>query len=137
MQAEKTLLHHVLRLAHAADHAVGDGKGRGTKLVELLVVHRSAETLHVAEPPARIVRLPAELALGLCVRRTPRLGHHDRCRLAAPQSSEPAWDMPRRLGIECARQGGQPLSDRRWLVVDNIVDTWLAVFDRGDGGGGG
>src|SRR5918994_3513063 len=68
VEAEEPLLHHVLRLAHAAEHPVGDGERRRAELVELLLGHRSAESLREPLPPARIAELPAELALRLLVR---------------------------------------------------------------------
>jgi len=40
VQAEQPLLHHVLRLADAAEHPVGDGERRRAQLVELLLGHR-------------------------------------------------------------------------------------------------
>ena len=133
VQAQEPLLHHVLRLAHAAEHPVGDGERRRAELVELLLGHRSAESLREALPPARIARLPAELALGLRVRGAPHLGHHDRRRLAGRQPAEPARDTPRRLGIQRARQHRQPLPHGRGLVVDDVVDARPAALDRGDG----
>ena len=53
VEAEEPLLHHVLRLAHAAEHPVGDGERRRAERVELLLGHRSAESLREALPPAR------------------------------------------------------------------------------------
>src|ERR671910_871590 len=58
----------------------------------------SAESFGDAQPPARIPQLPAELALGLGVRGTPRLGHHDRSCLTGRQAPQPAWDAPDREG---------------------------------------
>jgi hypothetical protein len=55
---------------------------------------RSAESLREALPPARIPQLPAELALGLLVRGSPRLGRHKGCRLTGQEPTEPAWDAP-------------------------------------------
>src|ERR687897_1155161 len=92
-----------------------------------------AESLREALPPARIPELPAELALGLGVRGTPRLGHHERRRLTGRQPPQPAWDTPWWLGIQRARQHRQPLPHGRGVVVDNVVDTRLAVLDRGGG----
>src|SRR4051812_20230084 len=115
----------------------GDGKRRRAKRVELLLGHRSAESLREALPPARIARLPAELALGLLVRGSLRLGRHERCRLTRQQPSEPAWYTPWWLGAQRARQHRQPLPHGRGVVVDDVVDTRLAVVDRGDGRGGG
>src|ERR687897_119654 len=92
-----------------------------------------AESLREALPPARIARLPAELALRLLVRGTPHLGHHDGRRLAGRQTPEPAWDTPWRLGTQRARQHRQPLPHRRGLVVDDVVDTPPATLDRNRG----
>src|SRR6266511_4457434 len=92
-----------------------------------------AESLREALPPARIPELPAELALGLRVRGTPRLGHHERCHLTGRQPTEPAWDAPWWLGTQRARQHRQPLPHGRGLVVDDVVDPWLAALER-DGG---
>src|SRR6266540_4346566 len=129
VEAEEPLLHHVLRLAHAAEHPVGDGERRPAQLVELLLGHRSAESLREALPPARVARLPAELALGLLVRGSAHLGHHDRRHLTARQPPQPAWNTPRWLGTQRARQHRQPLPHRRGLVVDDVVDTRLAALD--------
>ena len=49
----------------------------------------SAKPLGEAQSPARIPELQAELALGLCVRGTPHLGHHDRRRLTGHQPPQP------------------------------------------------
>src|ERR687897_965077 len=92
-----------------------------------------AESLRQALPPARIPELPAELALGLLVRGTPHVGHHDRCHLPRRQPPQPAWDAPWWLGTKRARQRRQPLPHRRRLVVDDVVDTRLAALDRGGG----
>jgi ketosteroid isomerase-like protein len=62
-----------------------------------------AESLREALPPARIPELPAELALRLLVRGTPRLGHHQRCHLTGRQPPQPAWDPPWWLGAQRAR----------------------------------
>jgi D-alanyl-D-alanine carboxypeptidase (penicillin-binding protein 5/6) len=96
-----------------------------------------AEPLGEALPPARIARLPAELALGLGVRRTLHLGHRERCRLTGGQPAEPAWDPPGWLGIQRAGQHRQPLPHRCGVVVDHVVDTRLAVLDRDRGRRGG
>src|SRR3989440_11822976 len=85
----------------------------------------SAESLREALAPARVARLPAELALGLLVRGSPRLGHHDGRRLTGRQPPEPAWDAPWPLGTQRAGQRRQPLPHRRGVVVDNVVDTRL------------
>src|SRR6266542_2482008 len=92
-----------------------------------------AESLREALPPARIPELPAELALGLGVRGTPRLGHHERRRLTGRQPPQPAWDTPRWLGTQRARQHRQPLPHGRGVVVDDVVDTRLAALDRDRG----
>src|SRR4051794_4299023 len=85
-----------------------------------------AESLRKALPPTRIARPPAELALGLLVRGTLHVGHHDRRRLTGQEPTEPAWDTPRWLGTQCARQHRQPLPHRRGLVVDDVIDARLA-----------
>src|SRR5918912_704031 len=92
-----------------------------------------AESLREAQAPARIPHPPAELALGLLVRRTPPLGHHGDRRLAGHQPPQPARDMPRRLGAQRARQHRQPLPQGRGLVVDDVVDARPAVLDGGRG----
>src|SRR5919106_805944 len=93
----------------------------------------SAEPFGDAQPPARIPELPAELALGLGVRGTPHLGHHERCHLTGCQPPQPPRDTPWWLGTQRARQDRQPLPHRRGLVIDDVVDTRLAALDR-DGG---
>src|SRR6478735_8678487 len=95
-------------------------RGRGSEpagLAELLVGHRSAESVREALPPARIPQLPRELALGLRVRGTPHVGHHDRWRLTGQEPTEPAWDPPWWLGIQGARQYRQPLTHGCGVVV--------------------
>src|SRR3954471_11029408 len=89
-----------------------------------------AESLREALSPARIARLPAELALGLLVRGSLHLGHHDRRRLTGKEPPEPAWDTPRRLGTQRARQRRQPLPHGRGVVVYDVVDTRAAALDR-------
>src|SRR5918912_2972723 len=93
----------------------------------------SPQPLREALPPARITRLPAELALCLLVGGTPRLGHHECCRLTGSQPPQPPWDTPRRLGTQRARQCGQPLPHRRGLVVDDVVDPRLTALDGNRG----
>src|SRR5919198_3859891 len=88
-----------------------------------------AESLREALPPARIPELPAELALGLLVRGSPRLGHHQRCHLTGRQPPQPAWNAPWWLGTQRARQHRQPLPHRCGLVVDDVVDARLAALD--------
>src|SRR3954467_10662161 len=82
-----------------------------------------AESLREALPPARIAWLPAELALGLGVRGTLHLGHHDRRHLTARQPPQPAWDTPWRLGAQRAGEHRQPLPHGRGIVVDDVVDA--------------
>src|SRR5215207_8917249 len=96
-----------------------------------------AEPVREALAPARIRRRPAELALGLLVRGTPNVGHHERRRLTGRQLRQPAWDTPWWLGAQRARQHRQPLSHGRGVVVDDVVDTRLAALDRGGGRGRG
>jgi hypothetical protein len=67
------------RRSKAAATPVGD-------VAAVRVGHRSPESLREPLPPARIARLPAELALGLRVRGAPRLGHHERRHLTGRQS---------------------------------------------------
>src|SRR6188472_4686672 len=50
--------------------------------------------------PGHEPRRPAELPLGLHVRRTPRLRRHHGHDLAREQPREPGGDVPRRLGAE-------------------------------------
>ena len=90
------------------------------QLVELLRGQRSAESLREALAPARIARLPAELALGLRVRSPPHVGHHGRRDLTGGQPTQPARDMPWRLGAQRAREHRQPLPHRRGLVVATL-----------------
>src|SRR5215216_6586219 len=90
----------------------------------------SAESLREALSPARIARLPTELALRLLVRGSLCLGHHGGRRLTGHESTEPAWDTPWWLGIQRARQHRQPLAHGRGVVVDDVVDTWPAALDR-------
>src|SRR5919107_251175 len=92
-----------------------------------------AEPLREALPPARIPELPAELPLGLLVRGTPNVGHHDRCHLPRRKPPEPAWDTPRWLGTKRARHHRQPLPHGRGLVVNDVVDTRPAALDRNRG----
>src|ERR671915_1093066 len=92
-----------------------------------------AESLREALPPARVARLPAELALGLLVRGSLHLGHHERCRLTGRQPRQPARDTPWWLGIQRARQHRQPLPYGRGVVVDDVVDTRLAALNRNRG----
>src|SRR3954463_7344062 len=89
----------------------------------------SPESLCEPLTPARIPGLPAELALGLLVRGTSRLGHHARCHLTGQEATEPAWDAPWWLGAQRARQHRQPLPHGRGLVVDDVVDAGLAALD--------
>ena len=58
---------------------------------------------------------------------------------ASPATRRPSQrgHVPRRLGAERRRDRGQPLRDRRRLVVDDVVDPAAAVLDRGHGGVGG
>ena len=61
---EGPLLHHILRVAHAAEHPIGDGERRRAQLVELLLGHRfsrvpstilrDAQLMRVAQPSGRI-----------------------------------------------------------------------------------
>src|SRR4051812_7183173 len=96
-----------------------------------------AQSLREALAPARIPELPAELALGLLVRRSLRLGHHGGRRLPGRQPSEPPWYTPWWLGTQRARQHRQPLPRGRGVVVDDVVDARPAVVDRGHGRGRG
>src|SRR5947209_14212928 len=95
------------------------------------VVTGSPEPLFEALPPARIPKLPAELTLGLGVRGSPRLGHHERRRLPCRQASQPARNAPWWLRIQGVRQYRQPVAHRRRLVVDDVVDARPAVIDCG------
>lgn len=90
----------------------------------------SAEPLREALSPAAEVRLPAKLALGLCVRKSPHFGHHHGCHFAGCEPSQPAWDAPGGLGAEGAGKDGQPFPYRRGLVVDDVVYARVAVIDR-------
>ena len=107
VEAEERLLDHVLGLGDAAEHPVGDRERRRAQLLEQLVVRVGhAASPREALPPARVPRLPAELALGLRVRRAAHLGHHDRRGLAGEQPAEPARHVARRL----ARRRREPAS---------------------------
>jgi hypothetical protein len=83
-------------------------------------------------PPALVVRLPPELALGLGVRGAADLRHHRDADVAAGKFAEPDRHVPGRLGANRPRQFRQPGRDRRRLVVDDVVDTRLAALDRRD-----
>ena len=99
MEAQERLLHDVLGLAHAAEHPVGDRERPRPQLLEQLA-RCTPSPSPSAKPcaPGRIPRLPAQLALGLRVRRAAHLGHHDGRGLAGQQPAEPARHAPRRLG---------------------------------------
>src|SRR4051812_43401141 len=87
--------------------------------------------------PRGVLRRPAELALGLLVRGAADLGHHRHAGLAAGDPAQPGRDVAGRLGAGRLGQRGQPLADGRGLVVDDVVDAWLAALDgeRGRLGG--
>ena len=84
-------------------------------------------------PPARVSGLPAELAPGLGVRRTPQLGHHRHSDLPGQQPSHETRHVHGLLRPQRTRQLGQPLGDLRRLVVDDVVDPAPTVVDGRDG----
>src|SRR5215211_8401102 len=95
------------------------------------------EPLAEAQPPARIAKLPAELALRLCVRRSAHLRHHDLVPLARDQPAEPAGDSARLLYSDHLRQLRDYHAGGRGLIVDHVVDARPASLYRGGGRRGG
>ena len=92
---------------------------------------------HETLSPAGVARLPAELALGLGIRGTARLGpHHDRD-IAGDQPRQPAGKAAWWAGAERLCEHRQPLAHRRGLVVDDVEDARPVVFEREHGRGGG
>src|SRR5918996_5475565 len=83
-------------------------------------------------PPARMRRAPLELALRLGIGGTAGLGHHQHTELTGYQSDDKRWQTPRLLAAKHPRQGRQPLGDRGGIIVNDVVDTAIAVLDRRD-----
>lgn len=83
-------------------------------------------------PPARVLRRPAEFALGLRVRCSSGLGHHHRACFAGEQPPDEARYPARRRGAELLRQLRQPVGHRGRVVVDYVVDPAGAVLERRD-----
>src|SRR5215469_4368696 len=73
-----------------------------------------------ALPPRRVAQLPAEVPLGLGVRKAVPFRHHAHHHLASEQPGQPLRDSPRRLCACARRQIRKPLADRGWLVIDDV-----------------
>ena len=81
--------------------------------------------------PGRVLRRPAQLGLGLGVRRAAGLGHHRHRGRAGDELRQPRRDLARRLRAELLGEEREPLLGRRGLVVDDVVDlARAAVLDR-------
>src|SRR6266545_1810087 len=65
------------------------------------------------------------------------LGSHHHRALARDQPREPARDVAGRLGAERVGEHWQPLAQGGGLVVDDVVDAGLIVFEREHGRCGG
>src|SRR5712691_10292068 len=97
-----------------------------------------AKLAHLAEcpgealAPARVPRLPVQLALRLRVGGAANLRHHHDSVLAGSESPQPGGYAPRTLRAEHLGKVRQPLGDRRRMVVDDVVDAGGAVLDGGE-----
>src|SRR5712691_11860773 len=103
---------------------------------------QGAKLAHLAEcpgealAPARVPRLPVQLALRLRVGGAANLRHHHDSVLAGSESPQPGGYAPRTLRAEHLGKVRQPLGDRRRMVVDDVVDAGGAVLDGGERRGG-
>src|SRR5689334_21711761 len=82
-----------------------------------------------ALPPARVARDPAQFLARLLVRGAPGGGHLGDDERAGEGAGEPGGQVQRRLGAGDLGEVRQPLRDRRRVVVDDVVDAWVAAFD--------
>src|SRR5919106_3239478 len=69
-------------------------------------------------PPARVAQSPAELALGLGVRRSPDLGHEQHSGFSRHHLREPARNVARWLRSDDRGELRQPLTHGGRVVVD-------------------
>ena len=80
--------------------------------------------------PAGILRLPAERAFGLGIRRAADSGHHRDAGVADREPADPGRQAKRRLRADGAGESRQPLGHLGRLVVDDVVDARCASLDR-------
>ena len=88
-----------------------------------------------AVAPGRVGGPPAQLPLRLGVGRPADLVIRT-SRARRPAVGQPRRHLSRRLRPDGRGQGGQPLRDRRRVVVDDVVHAGFALLDGGHGGRG-